>query len=304
MKLLKEIHKKENGQALIIVAILMLVGALIITPLLGYMGTGLMVGQVFEEKMDEVYAADAGVEDAIYNIITPAAPYYTDLQNLAENGSYSYSLTGSVNGISPVSITVTKLSLLQGVLGEDEYGTDRPHEDWLTFDAPQMVDQTTDYVEYSCDLNFEYLGGGNRRIQSVGVLLSPFPGDENLIDGLYDIVYTPVMTDANLEAGSPETKIASGGFAFLWRWEKNNGPLFNSGDTGTLSFKFKIWDPNWVASTYYIFATVKEQDISFVTNLPNLYKWLIEATAGDTTVQSAILEEIGVVNILTWEVSP
>ena len=56
----------EKGQALIMVLILMLVGGLIIAPLLSYVGTGLKVGKdVHEERMDELYAADAGVEDAL-----------------------------------------------------------------------------------------------------------------------------------------------------------------------------------------------------------------------------------------------
>jgi hypothetical protein len=45
----------------------MLVGGLIIAPLLAYMGTGIKVGkEVYEERMAELYAADAGIEDALW----------------------------------------------------------------------------------------------------------------------------------------------------------------------------------------------------------------------------------------------
>ena len=70
MKLLKKIHEKESGQALILVVILMLSGGLIIGPLLGYMSTGLIVGQTHERLMERLYAADSGVEDALHKMVT------------------------------------------------------------------------------------------------------------------------------------------------------------------------------------------------------------------------------------------
>lgn len=61
--------RDEKGQAMILVVLLLLVGALIITPLLGFMGTGLMAGQINETKMAEFYAADAGVENGLWELI-------------------------------------------------------------------------------------------------------------------------------------------------------------------------------------------------------------------------------------------
>ncbi len=66
---LKEPGRDESGQALLLVVILLLVGTLIVVSLLGFMSTGLIAGQVFEKRMAELYAADAGVEDALWNII-------------------------------------------------------------------------------------------------------------------------------------------------------------------------------------------------------------------------------------------
>ena len=63
--------RNEKGNVLILVLILLVVGGLILTPLLGLMSTGLLAGQVYEKKMDEYYAADAGVEDAIWKIMHP-----------------------------------------------------------------------------------------------------------------------------------------------------------------------------------------------------------------------------------------
>jgi len=308
MKLLKEMNKKESGQALILVLILLLVGGLIIAPLLAFMSTGLIVGRVYEQKMDEVYAADAGVEDAIYNIITPAAPYYEDLQDLNVNEeSNPYDLT--VNDLS-VSYTVTKLALISGLIDDSEYKLDQPHADWVDFTIPEdEIDRNYDegWVEYYCEITFYYDGTGNRTLQTVGAFFSPIAGDQSLVDGPYGYegTETGVMDFAQLESGSPETKFSSGGFAFIWRWESNQGPLFDQNNRdGAFSFKFKVYDPDWEYTLYFVWATFKEQDISYVTNAPDLYRWLIEATAGDTEVRSLVLDELGTLDILTWEINP
>ncbi len=66
---LNKLLRSEKGYALPIVLILLLIGGLILGPLLSFMSTGVMAGQVFEEKMYGLYAADAGVEDALWNLM-------------------------------------------------------------------------------------------------------------------------------------------------------------------------------------------------------------------------------------------
>lgn len=65
---LNKLMRTEQGQALPIVLILLLLGGLIISPFLGYMGTGIKAGMVHETRMEELYAADAGAEDALWKI--------------------------------------------------------------------------------------------------------------------------------------------------------------------------------------------------------------------------------------------
>jgi len=299
MKLLREINRNEKGQAFILALILLLLGSLIIAPLLIFMNTGVKAGQTYEENMYEIYAADTGVEDAMYRIIKDDA----SLLDLGENDSHSYDLPKSVN-ILPVNVTVTKLTLIQGLLGDDEYNLSQPHENWVQFDIPpELVERNyvEDWVEYYCELNLHYDGTGNRGIETVGAFFAPVPSDENQIEGPYDENVIPVMTFDYLE--SVETKVVSGGFAFIWRWENNLGPLFDKDNRdGTLSFKFKIHDANWNYSIGFVWATFKEQDISFVTN-SELNKWLIESTAGNTTVRSTLLDSAGPLCVLTWEIS-
>ena len=101
MKLIKEINENESGQTFILVLIMLLLGGLIIASLLGYMSTGLNVGRVYEERMAELYAADSGVEDALWQIKTVP----DDLPQ-TEGASWTYSIT-DVNDkeVNPVIIT-------------------------------------------------------------------------------------------------------------------------------------------------------------------------------------------------------
>jgi len=64
----KRLIRGEKGQALLLTLLLLLIGSLILTPALNFMGTGVKSGQVYEQKNAEIYAADAGVEDALWHI--------------------------------------------------------------------------------------------------------------------------------------------------------------------------------------------------------------------------------------------
>src|SRR4030066_313125 len=74
---------------------------------LSYMSTSLIASGNFSRSLTAHYAADAGVEDAIWNLT------YGDLAaTLTEPGdSMTYSLTESVNGINPeVNVTRDKVN--------------------------------------------------------------------------------------------------------------------------------------------------------------------------------------------------
>jgi len=100
----KRLIREEKGQALVLVLILLLVSGLIIAPLLAYMGSGLIAGRVYEKRTAELYAADAGVEDAVWKIQHQAA----GVGNLTKcYPSTNYTIT-NVNGKN-VTVTITYL---------------------------------------------------------------------------------------------------------------------------------------------------------------------------------------------------
>jgi cytoskeletal protein CcmA (bactofilin family) len=99
-----KLARDEKGQILIIVLVFLVLGAIMITPLLGYMITGVRATGVYQRNNLELYAADAGVKDAMWsiqNVVTglPRQPSDTALHYHPAN----------VND-QPVSVTITRVS--------------------------------------------------------------------------------------------------------------------------------------------------------------------------------------------------
>jgi len=84
------IRDEKGAGVLALVLVLLVVGGLILTPLLGLMSTGLLAGQAYERHTDRLYAADAGIEDAIWKIQTQNLEFgtnnWSDPWHLTANG--------------------------------------------------------------------------------------------------------------------------------------------------------------------------------------------------------------------------
>ena len=59
---------KESGAAFPMVLAFLVIGAIIIAPLLGFMITGIRAGEASERRTQEFYSADAGIEYAIHQL--------------------------------------------------------------------------------------------------------------------------------------------------------------------------------------------------------------------------------------------
>ena len=124
-KMLNPLRRDGSGQgALAIVLLLLLMGSVIIVPLLVFMQTGLRAGGVYESKTGEFYAADSGVEDALWWIknaypnLTEKFPTY-DVYDYATN--YSYILPDEINNYNvTVNITNIWVPTKGGELSADE----------------------------------------------------------------------------------------------------------------------------------------------------------------------------------------
>ncbi|HEY31922.1 MAG TPA: hypothetical protein G4O10_02310 [Dehalococcoidia bacterium] len=93
--------REERGQALILVLILFLLGCLTLPPLLSYMQTSVKSSRTYEKKTDELYAADSGIEDVLWQInneclesLLTTPPY--DPYDFGT--TWSYDLSEQING--------------------------------------------------------------------------------------------------------------------------------------------------------------------------------------------------------------
>lgn len=81
LRFLKQITSGEKGQVLPAVLALLVLGGLAIVPSLNYAATSLNAGRIINEGVRGVYAADAGVEDALWALENGISPS----QQLSEN---------------------------------------------------------------------------------------------------------------------------------------------------------------------------------------------------------------------------
>ena len=102
MKMVFDIsRKKQKGQALPIVLCFLVVGGLTIVTLLTFMRTGLNTGQLYEKKTKLQYAADAGVENAIWEVT---------LGGLELNEGQQTSLSNFGMNNSTVNVTIQRVA--------------------------------------------------------------------------------------------------------------------------------------------------------------------------------------------------
>jgi hypothetical protein len=101
----KKAIRDESGQVFILVLLLLVVGSLILVPVLNFTGTSLSSGSVYEDKVSDYYSADAGVEDALWQITYDHLSDYTlftvpyDVYGFDVAGvSYDYQTPLGVNG--------------------------------------------------------------------------------------------------------------------------------------------------------------------------------------------------------------
>ncbi len=161
-RILNKPIKDETGQVFILVLILLLLGGLIMAPLLGFMGTGLKSGQAYEQRMAEVYAADAGIEDATWKIMNDQFP-------AAEDQPYHLTVNGKNVAVSMSGEDDTEITLLINleVLPDNpsSYLKAKPQAKWLVIYVPEpstagVYDTYRITAFYSSDQKRDLLGAG------------------------------------------------------------------------------------------------------------------------------------------------
>jgi hypothetical protein len=282
--------RDEKGAVLIMVLVLLVVGGLILTPLLGLMSTGLLSGQVYENKMKEYYAADAGIEDALWKIQhgidIPQAP---DGYNLTVNDKY-------------VWVTVDAPDTTQFLV--DMLGLDK-EKNWVARDW-MVIGNIPEAGKAEITIN--WTGEGNGFLENVGIWMS---GICSYVEG------QPIPSDDIRATNSSYnlTQISySNGTAFIWKWT-DKGPQFDKDHRSShLTFVFTpAFKPSFnVAFTYMVRQNVglsSSGSVGFSTISATAISDTNTATAGidsQTVVVANVIrlgcagDEIEVVN---WNIS-
>jgi len=165
---LNRLIQDEKGQAMLLALILLLISGLMAAPLLAHMGSGLLTGQVYETRTAELYAADAGVEDAVWKIQTqvPEVKFTQCYQ------STNYTIR-NVNGNS-VAVNITSMRFVNNVtLDYRIVSTATGDGSGTKIDA--YITGTNVYGNYSGLLNQIITSQGEIDLKA-GVILNPSSG--------------------------------------------------------------------------------------------------------------------------------
>ena len=170
--IMKRAIRGQKGQVLTLVLILLVLGGLILAPLLGLMTTGLMSGQVYENKMYEYYAADAGIEDALWRLVNEDwLPFYRLDQ-----------LRGDLVNGKEVAVAIESVWLLEGLEGleglsdlglpsdQPQPGDDNYANDHWAVTGAINIENTANYI---IDITTDEPDAENATVSHVGVWLPP-----------------------------------------------------------------------------------------------------------------------------------
>ena len=131
----KSRENSEKGQALLFVLVLLLVGVVIVTSSLIYMGTTLKTNQVYVTNTTSLYAAEAGIQDGIWNVryqtssdlngipdfepVSPNTNIYTDYDFNTHGWTYPLSDPTTNNDVNinsyPVDVSLTNTWVPLGI---------------------------------------------------------------------------------------------------------------------------------------------------------------------------------------------
>ena len=290
VKLLKQILDSEKGQALPIVLALLVIGGLVLAPSLRYATDTLNSSRILEEGVKGVYAAEAGVEYAIW--------YIGKYGSQPDDGA----LLENINRM-PVSFQTLETGYFVLYLGE-LIENDGGHVDWLTVDGVMEWDEGAGAYKYTITITWE-ADPGTPPIKLLEVGARIPVGYEYQPD-------SAALFAENLSLNNPEPPYGSstqdGQDAWLLNWELGSPrPEISEADT-TKTQTFYITGAG-DQTGHYGWIAAKRTDIGQVGEIEGIV-YEITATAtrpedGRTTarVVAEVMIGGGMTNILSWQIS-
>ena len=273
---MKNLVRDERGGALVLALILLLVGGLISAGLLGHMGAGLLAGEVYDRRTAELYAADAGVEDGLWQIQKEKlADLFDDYDEYNYSKPWEYGLTnhdyqGGVAEIVDVNdkyvnVTIENVWIPMGIPAPDKEtaGQIIGEGKLIIVGSPSLAGDSTYEIKISYDPC-----GGIPAVKTVGIWLPPgfdYDGDCSLEGEDY--------------YSKPTVTLHKGGYAVVWSFS----PSVSLAEFPS-SFTFQYWGPE---------GQIPGAALSWIVTGDDCYTWdadvkiyKVVSTAADTDTGS------------------
>ncbi|HEY41792.1 MAG TPA: hypothetical protein G4O18_08045 [Dehalococcoidia bacterium] len=274
-KLFSSLRKGEEGVTLLIVLLMMTVGSLLIVPTLSFISTSIQTGEVFEEKVEALYAAEAGVEDALWRMAN----------NKPSSFPYSYELT-DINGMT-VSVVINAVETIAG----QDVGTGGVHDDYLII--TKSVVYNDGIYDYTLSVNND--GTGNVKVEMILIDLPPGLG------------YVWDSTGGDLYGDNPAViGDSSTGITLFWEFIP---PYPTIPEEATRIHTFQLSSLTEISGAEgHGCVKATRQDVGTVWDSDS-HPYSITAQAKDATdtVVSTIRTgfwEAGIISITCWQVNP
>jgi cytoskeletal protein CcmA (bactofilin family) len=253
--------RDEKGAALVLALILLLVGGLISAALLGHMGTGILAGEAYDTKTAELYAADAGVEDAILKIQNQVdevkilscsasnhswtypepgdAPFEVNDKDVevtvAWVGNGTYNITYSITSVATTPDTNSQTTIESYVKYTPAVPPVEPvflFGDAIRSDTTLYSERATWVTSYPTPLNGDIVTGGKFTVSGTiyGDVTVPTVGDLTTTKGILgNIIYAPYSPPATPDISPYKTQAVAAENATIDTASKyNNGGTITS----------------------------------------------------------------------------
>ena len=278
----------ERGSTFILVLIFLLLGSIIIVPTLSFTGTGLLTGTIYEDKTQNLYAVDAGVEDGIWDIKydeMQSFPTYDPLAYYAydSNNEWTYTLAEEVNN-SSIDVTIQNIWIPSNISAPS------PAQALNIIESEKLVVSGTRNAtndSYKIHIIFtpeNPVEKENLKVDSIGVYLPPgyqyVTGSSNLEEDPLALWYSvPTVQDY----GSNQMILWSG-FGSL---KFEDLPPLGSTETATITFDYvSTTDDNLKAVSWIKTSGVADIPFSWDNNHSFFH---INSSNGNAEVESYVL---------------
>jgi len=277
----KQIISSEKGQALPIVLILLALGGLAIVPSLNYAATGLNSSQNIERNMKGLYAAEAGVENALWCLGNSILP--------------PEQLPETINQMN-VSIQTENFGIYTLYLSEM---VELEHHAYLDVYGEMVWDEGAEAYKYIITIEYRPEAGGTIHLDEVGVRLPIGYG--------YQTGSSALFTE-NLSVYNPDVVVDALGSNML-NWVLEDGPKIDDDDPVKTQTFYVTGQGNQEGD--YTWVLAGSSSIGLIGQYSGyLYKITATATIPENSEVAAIVTadvmiwiEADTADILAWQIS-